>query len=89
MKRMSLLLTFATALGGLAYAEDPVVEQIFKTLDTDKSGQLSKTEFESRPDVYKGTEFEDYGCFEMADANRDNLLSLEEMEAYDEPIPCE
>lgn len=89
MKRLSLLLSSAVVLVCSANAADPAVEQIFQALDTDKSGQLSKQEFESRPEVYKGTEFEHYGCFEIADVNNDKLLSLEEMEAYNEPIPCE
>jgi Ca2+-binding EF-hand superfamily protein len=78
-----------TVLGMAVAAVDPAVKAMFDKLDSDGDGSITKTEFEAQPAVVKETHLHGFGCFELADVDKDSKLSLEEFDAYEEEIPCE
>ena len=85
----AIFATLLTVTGLAVAAVNPAVKEMFDKIDTDGDGSITKKEFGAQPDLIKETHLHGYGCFEQADVNHDDSLSLEEFDAYEEEIPCE
>lgn len=81
---ISIVLNF-----GVAYADNPLVQSQFSQLDKDLSGFITQDEVQSRPDLIRSMNLYYQDSFLQADVNKDGVLDLEELYAYEEHIPAE
>ena len=81
---ISIVLNF-----GVAYADNPLVQHQFSQLDKDLSGFITQDEVQSQPDLIRSMNLYYQDSFLEADVNKDGVLDLKELYAYEEQIPAE
>ena len=81
---ISIVLNF-----GVAYADNKLIQKQFSELDKDLSGFITQDEVQSQPDLIRSMNLYYQDSFLEADVNKDGVLDLEELSAYEEQIPAE
>ncbi|HMO37280.1 MAG TPA: hypothetical protein PKA06_14675, partial [Gemmatales bacterium] len=78
MLRLSCLLLTLFYLAASAFAQEDLLAQRFKLLDTNRDGKLSMEELKAQPLIYNR--------LKGADANQDGFLTLEEIRNFMQPM---